>query len=92
MPRPEVLRLGGTASATASNGTSSIIATSTMRKWKLARIALRRACGSERIAAEPAQFGDGELLGAVAAAAEILDRRHVDRQIVLRKLSTRGTR
>ena len=32
MPSPDVLRLGGTASATASSGTSSIISTSTMRK------------------------------------------------------------
>ena len=42
--------------------------------------ALPREAG---IAAEPPQLGHGQLLGAVAAAAEIADRRKVDRQIVL---------
>ena len=48
MPRPELLRLGGTASAMASNGSMNIIITSTSRKLKCAspRRGARRAAAA----------------------------------------------
>ena len=84
MPSADELRLGGTASATASSGSISIITTSTMRKLKCASIAAR-CCGGRRAAAiaEPPQLVEVQLLGlAAAAAAELVDRRQADRQIV----------
>ena len=45
MPSAELLRLGGTASATASSGSISIITTSTSRKWRLAWAPSRCSCG-----------------------------------------------
>ena len=64
MPSADELRLGGTASATASSGSISIITTSTRRKLKL-------ACGLEPLLhvvaaaaiAEPPQLVQVELVG-----------------------------
>ena len=48
MPSAELLRFGGTASATASSGSISIITTSTRRKWKLAWEPSRCSSGTSR--------------------------------------------
>ena len=84
MPRPDELRLGGTASETASSGRVSIISTSTRRK-------LKRACASSFWAlvgraaaiADAPQLMEVELVGfGAAAAAELLDRGQADGKVV----------
>ena len=84
MPRPDVLRLGGTASETASSGRVNIISTSTSRK-------LKRACASRLLVlvgraaavADAPQLMEVELVGfGAAAAAELLDRGQADRKVV----------
>ena len=77
MPSAEVLRLGGTASATASSGSISIITTSTSRKLKVGlRLEhLVAVVGAAAIADAP-QLMEVELVGlGRAAAAELVDRR-----------------
>ena len=84
MPSADALRLGGTASATASSGSISIITTSTRRKLRSAWASsiCCAVAGAAAIADAP-QLVQVELVGLVAAAAaELVDHRQADRQVV----------
>ena len=77
------LRLGGTASATASSGSINIITTSTSRKLKCDWASSLWWGRWRRRRSRAPQLMEVELVGLIAAAAaELVDHRQADRQIV----------